>query len=47
MGVIILSAITGIILFKEKLTKSNWGGIGLAIIAIALITFSNALIMLL
>ena len=37
MGIIILSSIGGIFLFKEKLTKSNWVGIGLAIIAIALI----------
>jgi drug/metabolite transporter (DMT)-like permease len=37
MGIIILSSVGGVFLFKEKLTKSNWGGIGLAILAIALI----------
>jgi len=35
MGVVVLSAIIGIFLFKEKLTKSNWIGIVFAISAIA------------
>ena len=39
MGIIILSAISGIILFKEKLTPLNWTGIAIAIIAISLISF--------
>jgi drug/metabolite transporter (DMT)-like permease len=39
MGVIVLSAISGYILFKEKLSVSNWLGIGVSIIAIAAITF--------
>ena len=39
MGVIILSAIEGILLFKEKLTPFNWSGIALAVMAISLITF--------
>ena len=39
MGVIILSAVGGILLFKEKLTPFNWSGIALAVIAISLITF--------
>ncbi len=39
MGVIILSAVGGIILFREKLTPFNWSGIALAVVAISLITF--------
>ena len=39
MGIIILSAISGIILFKEKLTPLNWTGIAIAIIAISFISF--------
>ena len=39
MGIIILSAISGIILFKEKLTPLNWSGIAIAIIAISFISF--------
>ena len=39
MGVIILSAVGGILLFKEKLTTFNWSGIALAVMAISLITF--------
>lgn len=41
MGVIVLTAVMGIILFREHLSKSNWMGILLALIAISLITFSN------
>lgn len=37
MGIIVTSSIGGILLFKEKLSPSNWFGIGLAIFAIALI----------
>lgn len=44
MGVIVVSAIAGIILFKERLTKSNWNGIYLAILAITFITFSDTII---
>jgi drug/metabolite transporter (DMT)-like permease len=43
MGIIICSAIGGIILFKEQLSKSNWAGISLALIAISMITFSSFL----
>ncbi len=39
MGIIILSALGGIILFREKLSLSNWAGIALAILAIGLISF--------
>ena len=37
MGIIIVSSIGGILLFKEKLSVSNWSGIVLAILAIVLI----------
>jgi uncharacterized membrane protein len=39
MGVIVVSALTGYILFKEKLSKSNWIGILISVLAIAAITF--------
>lgn len=39
MGVIVLSAITGIIFFREKLSPTNWVGILLAVMAISAITF--------
>ena len=41
MGVIILGSLTGILLFKEKMTKWNYLGILLAIISIIFITFSQ------
>ena len=44
MGVIVLSAIIGIIMFREKLSATNWIGILLATSAIALITFSFELL---
>lgn len=40
MGVIILSAIIGKLLFKEHLSLYNWIGLGIAIIAIFIITFA-------
>ncbi len=40
MGVIVLTAVSGIILFRQKLSKGNWYGILLAIVAIAMITFA-------
>ena len=39
MGVVILSAILGFVLYKEPLSRSNWIGIGCSILAITLITF--------
>jgi drug/metabolite transporter (DMT)-like permease len=39
MGVIVLSALTGWLIFKEKLAISNWLGILLSLFAIAAITF--------
>ncbi|MCB9361464.1 MAG: hypothetical protein H6587_00415 [Flavobacteriales bacterium] len=39
MGVIVVSAIIGKLLFKEHLSLYNWLGLGIAIIAIFIITF--------
>ena len=39
MGVIVLTALAGILLFSEKLSFFNWGGILVAVLAISLITF--------
>jgi len=39
MGVIVLSALTGLLFFKEKLSRLNWMGVLLSILAIAAITF--------
>ncbi|MDG1477211.1 MAG: DMT family transporter [Vicingaceae bacterium] len=39
MGVVILSALVGLILFKEKLSLRNWIGLGFAIWSIFVITF--------
>lgn len=39
MGVIVLSALTGYLLFKENLKTINWIGIFVSILAIAAITF--------
>ncbi len=41
IGVITMSSITGIFLFKEKLSSLNKFSIALAIVAIAILTFSN------
>jgi drug/metabolite transporter (DMT)-like permease len=41
MGVIIVGSLVGIILFKEKVTKLNYAGICLALVAILLITLSQ------
>jgi len=39
MGVVIGSALVGLLLFKEKLTIMNWVGLGFAVTAIFIITF--------
>ncbi len=39
MGVVIVSALVGIVFFKEKLSLSNWLGIGFAVLSIFIITF--------
>lgn len=39
MGVVVVSALVGLILFKEKLSTMNWVGLGFAIVSIYIITF--------
>ncbi|MDF1673688.1 MAG: DMT family transporter [Vicingaceae bacterium] len=39
MGVVVLSALVGLILFKEKLSRANWVGLGFAVLSIFIITF--------
>lgn len=39
MGVVVLSALVGLILFKEKLTTANWLGLAFAVFSIFIITF--------
>lgn len=41
MGVIVLGSITGIVIFREKLTRLNYIGIALALAAIVFITLSQ------
>ncbi|RZL36426.1 MAG: EamA/RhaT family transporter [Pedobacter sp.] len=41
MGVIIFGSLIGIFIFKERLSKLNYAGLGLALIAIILITLSK------
>ncbi len=43
IGVIVLGSLVGIILFKEKLSKLNKIGIGLAVIAIILLNLPNVI----
>jgi drug/metabolite transporter (DMT)-like permease len=43
MGVIIIGSIIGIVVFKEKVSRYNYFGLLLAIVAILLITFSQIL----
>jgi len=40
VGIVMLSALFGLILFREKLSKTNWAGILLSILAILLITLA-------
>ena len=39
MGVVVVSALVGLILFKEKLSTMNWIGLGFAVLSIFMITF--------
>ena len=39
MGVVVSSSLIGLLLFKEKLTKSNWIGILLSICAIYIFSY--------
>ncbi len=41
MGVIIIGSLTGILIFKEKLSKMNYAGLFLALVAIVLIVMSQ------
>ena len=41
MGVIIIGSLTGIFIFKEKLSKMNYAGLFLALVAIVLIVMSQ------
>lgn len=41
MGVIIIGSLTGIVVFKEKLSKINYAGLFLALVAIVLIVLSQ------
>lgn len=41
MGVVALSAVSGWLIFKETLTLKNWAGIGISILAIALISVNQ------
>lgn len=43
MGIVLFSAVAARVLFKEKLTKINWAGIALSLIAIWLIAFGDSL----
>ncbi|MFV7235661.1 EamA/RhaT family transporter [Flavobacterium sp. ZB4R12] len=43
MGVIIIGSLVGILIFKEKLTKMNFAGLFLALIAIILIVISQTI----
>ncbi len=44
MGVIVMMAFIGLVAFREKLSKFNWIGIFVAVVSIALITFSKEII---
>jgi multidrug transporter EmrE-like cation transporter len=41
MGVIIVGSLTGIFIFREKLSKMNYAGLFLALVAIILIVMSQ------
>jgi drug/metabolite transporter (DMT)-like permease len=43
MGIVLFSSVVAWLLFKEKLSKVNWAGIALSLIAIFLIAFGNTL----
>jgi drug/metabolite transporter (DMT)-like permease len=43
MGIVLFSTVMAWLLFKEKLSKINWLGIGISLAAIALIAFSGKL----
>ncbi|MDA9564251.1 EamA family transporter [Flavobacteriales bacterium] len=41
MGIILASSITGLLLFKERLSWLNWAGIGLSFLAIVTLTYAG------
>jgi drug/metabolite transporter (DMT)-like permease len=41
MGIVALSSILALVIFKEKLSKLNWIGVGMALVSISLIAFSS------
>ncbi len=43
MGIVLFSSVVAWLLFKEKLSKLNWGGIALSLLAIYLIAFGDTL----
>jgi drug/metabolite transporter (DMT)-like permease len=42
MGVIIIGSLVGLFIFKEKLTKMNFAGLFLALVAVVLIVISQS-----
>jgi multidrug transporter EmrE-like cation transporter len=40
VGIVTLSTVVGLVLFKENMSTKNWLGIGIAIIAIILVTLA-------
>lgn len=43
MGIVLFSSVVAWLLFREKLSKLNWGGIALSLLAIYLIAFGDSL----
>jgi uncharacterized membrane protein len=37
LGVVLVSALAAVLIFKEKLTRYNWVGVGLSLVALALL----------
>lgn len=42
IGIVLVSALCGLLIFREKLSKLNWLGIGISVAAIALIAFGKS-----
>lgn len=40
VAIVMLSTLLGLFLFKERITPKNWAGIGLAVVAIILVSFA-------
>jgi multidrug transporter EmrE-like cation transporter len=41
MGIVLFSSVVAWLLFKERLSKINWLGVALSLLAISLIAFGN------